>query len=134
MLSAQSLDDKIERVMELSGASRNFITGVDRMIDVQRQNPAYEALGDAFWDEFQEEVRATGFKSLLPGLIQVYKDNYTEEEIDHLLAYFEDPVTQSITAKNPAVMQQSMTVGSEWGQELAVKITDRLAEAMEEKH
>ncbi|MEM1359178.1 MAG: DUF2059 domain-containing protein, partial [Bacteroidota bacterium] len=91
-------------------------------------------LSATFWEEFTEEIHATGYADLKPKLIQVYLDNYTEAEIDHQLAYFSHPMTKAITAKQPVVMQASMQVGQAWGQAIGTKIVDRLTKAMEDRN
>jgi hypothetical protein len=59
-------------------------------------------------------------------MIEIYRTNMTEEEIDHQIAYFSDPLTQQIVAKQPTIMQQSMAVGAAWGKKVSEKINSRL--------
>lgn len=129
------LNAKIERLLVLSGAEAQFNTAIDQMVEIQKQNPAYSGvLADEFWDEFTEEVHQTGFDKLRPKMVTIYRDNYTVEEIDHQITYFSDPMTQAIVAKQGAVMQQSMRVGAQWGQEISQEIVTRLQEAVEDKN
>ncbi|TXF88334.1 DUF2059 domain-containing protein [Neolewinella aurantiaca] len=133
--SDSDLDAKITELLKLSGAEAQFSTIIDQMLDMQKMNPLYsDALSKDFWDEFTKEVHQTGYKSLLPDMIQLYKEHFTEEELDHQIAYMSNPLTQKIVAKQPALMQASMSVGAEWGQEIAAKITDKLQQALEERN
>jgi len=46
--------------------------------------------------------------SLKPMYIQIYQANFTQEEIDGLVAFYSSPAGQAFVNKMPAVMQQSM--------------------------
>jgi hypothetical protein len=130
-LSAQttdSLDAKIVRLLELSGAEAQFLSAVDGMLNVQRQNLPEGAVDDEFWDEFSKEIRETGYADLRPLMVEIYRINMTEEEIDHQIAYYGHPLTQEIVKKQPVIVQQSMAVGAEWGRQLSQKIITRLQE------
>lgn len=129
-LTAQtdSLDAKIVRLLELSGAEQQFIGAADNMMALQRQQASYASIPDEWWEEFTRKVHEEAWNDLAPKLAGVYREVYTEAEIDHQLAYLSDPVTQEIVAKQPAVMQQSMQIGAEWGQQLAMSISERLQE------
>jgi len=48
-------------------------------------------------------------------------------------AYLGSPVTQGIIAKQPKLVQESMTIGTEWGRALGEKIALKLQRAMEEE-
>jgi hypothetical protein len=47
--------------------------------------------------------------SLEPLYIQIYRESFTQEEINGMLAFYETPVGQALIKKMPAVMQKSMT-------------------------
>lgn len=130
-----ALNAKITKLMKLSGAEAQFTSVIDQIIGMQKQNPLYnEVLPSAFWDEFAKEIHETGFSSLLPEMIELYKQHFTEKELDHQIAYLGNPLTQQIVAKQPALMQSSMAVGAEWGQALGEKISTKLQQAVEERN
>ena len=128
-VSAQqdSLDAKIERLLTLSGAEQNFLSAVENMLTMQRQQ-AGSGLPDEWFDEFSEEIRAEGWQQIAPKLMEIYRSNLTEEQIDHQLAYLADPITQQIVAKQPLIMQQSMAAGQEWGMTMGTRINQRIEE------
>lgn len=47
--------------------------------------------------------------SLEPLYVQIYRESFTQEEINGMLAFYETPVGQALIKKMPAVMQKSMT-------------------------
>jgi hypothetical protein len=46
--------------------------------------------------------------SVKPLYIQIYQENFSQEEIDGLVAFYDSPVGRTTIEKLPAVMQQSM--------------------------
>jgi len=129
-----TLNAKIELLMKLSGSEKMFTTAIDQMIDMQKKNPAYrDILPAEFWDDFSAETHATGYESLKPGMVALYKKYLTEEEIDHQIEYLGSPITQRIIAKQPELVQESMAIGAEWGKELGERIALKLQQAVEEE-
>ncbi len=136
-LSAQDtvLVQKVKQLLELSGAKAQFETALDGMLTTYQQNPAMtEGLPDDFWGQFSEKAKSSAFSDLLGRLVTIYQEHYTEEELDHQIAYLQSPLTQRIVAKQPQLMQESMAVGAAWGQELGEKIAQQIMEAKEKKN
>lgn len=122
------LDAKIERLLTLSGSEQQFISAIDNMIEMQRGASPMAEASDESVDLFVQEVHKSGWSDIKPKLVEIYRNNFTEEEIDHQIAYLEDPMTQRIVAKQGTVMQQSMQAGQAWGQRMGAKIAERLQE------
>ena len=127
-------DAKIVRLLEVSGARDQFLGAIDNIIAMQRQATTSEQIPADFWDAFSQEVHEEGWNEIQPRLLDIYRRNYTEEEIDYQIAYFENPIAQQIVAKQGVIMQESMAVGSIWGQAMGNKISKKLSEAMKDKN
>jgi hypothetical protein len=136
-LSAQdpALVKKVEQLLELSGTKAQFETALDGMLDTYKQNPAMkEGLPGEFWDTFSQEAKVNAFDDLMGQMVTLYLEHYNEEELDHQIAYMKSPITQKIVAKQPMIMQESIAIGSKWGQELGEKIARKIMEAKEGKN
>jgi hypothetical protein len=136
-LSAQdpALVQKVEQLLELSGTKAQFETALDGMLDAYKQNPLMmEGLPDDFWDKFSTEAKSTAFDDLLEQMVTLYLNHYTEEELDHQIAYMKSPITQGIVAKQPLLMKESMAIGSIWGQKLGEKIGRQIMDAKEDRN
>lgn len=46
---------------------------------------------------------------LKPMYVQIYRDNFTQEEINGLIAFYDSPAGRAFVTKMPVVMQQSMS-------------------------
>ena len=131
MAQADSLQAKIAHLMEVSGAEQQFIFSAISMIEMQEEDAAFDVIPDAWWSKFKDKVRNEGWSNLLPSLVQIYRDNYSEEEIDYLIAYHTHPLSQRIAEKLPTVQRLSMEAGSAWGEKIAQELLEKLEETSE---
>lgn len=69
----------------------------------------------------------------LDAAAQLYAKNYSEEELDALVAFYESPAGQSILKKQPQVMAQAMQLGQAWGRQVALEALRKAAPAFKEK-
>ncbi len=121
-----SLQAKIIHLLEVSGAEAQFISSAVSMIEMQQQNEAFAEIPASWWSTFVERVRTDGWNDIAPSLVEIYRANYTEAEIDYMIEYHTNPLTQSIGAKASAVQQESMLVGQAWGDKIAGQLADQL--------
>lgn len=129
-----SIDDKIKRLMEVTGGKKSFDVVIENMVELQKES-FYEIFGDyssnEFFDEFKKEVQEEGFNDIVELLIPVYKKYITEEELDAVIKFYESDAGKSFIEKQPIIVQESMTIGAEWGEQLAIKIQDKMANSKE---
>ena len=118
-------DNKIREYISLSGGQENFEVVVEQMIDMYKSMEIMENADD-FWDTFSREIKDESMDKLVDMLIPIYKKYTTEEEIDAGIAYFKTPLGKSLISKNPEIMKESMSAGMIWGQEIGVKIMEKM--------
>ena len=61
-------------------------------------------------------------------IIPIYSRHLTHEDIKGLIVFYESPLGRKMTALLPAIAQESMQVGEQWGIEVAQKVQKRLEE------
>jgi len=52
-----------------------------------------------------------GWKTMEPAYIEIYARNFTEEQIDDLIAFYKTPTGQVMLAKTPDIARESMQAG-----------------------
>ncbi|MBN9383186.1 MAG: DUF2059 domain-containing protein [Chitinophagaceae bacterium] len=111
----------IRKIMALTGSGKLGIQVMQNMINTFKTG--YPNVDPSFWDDFMKEVSP---EDLVNMVIPVYDRNFTDEEIDGMLAFYSSPVGQKVLAKLPVVLQESMEAGQSWGAEISKKIIQRL--------
>ncbi|MFY9310511.1 MAG: DUF2059 domain-containing protein [Bacteroidia bacterium] len=113
--------DKIKKMLELTGSANLGVQVAKQMINTFKQS--YSSVGDAFWDDFEKEIKA---EDLMDLIIPIYDKHYTEEDIDQLIAFYNSPIGKKMTENLPIIMQESMAAGQTWGSKIAEKAIERL--------
>jgi len=95
---------------EISPAKRQRLQGMQRqMMQILREEMA--------WEKIQPIYR------------QIYKESFTQEEIDGMLAFYRSPVGQAMLQKMPQVMERSMQISRE---RLLPRVTQRMTQLLSE--
>ncbi len=68
------------------------------------------------------------WSDLEPAMVKIYQDNFPQEDINGLIAFYKTPLGKTTIEKMPVVMQQSMAVG----QNAMLKIMPELTEEMKD--
>lgn len=109
------IDDLLARTKAVDLA----LQSMEGSIGAQRvANPRIPAV---FWDRFIARAKAERgeFESLIAG---VWDRHFTAAELRQLLAFYDTPVGRKTLEVQPAIAQESMVAGQQWGQRLGMKI------------
>jgi hypothetical protein len=63
-----------------------------------------------------------GWELLEPKFMQIYRDSFTQEEVDGMIVFYQSPSGQAVIKKMPVVMQQAITMSQSMIQALAPKM------------
>jgi uncharacterized protein len=122
---------EIERLLETTGAlamgqqvSNFFITHMAQAIKKQNPNVPQHVI-DALPEEVNAVVRESlpFFKEML---IPLYDKYFSLDELRGLNAFYATPVGKKAISVMPALLQESMTLGSQWGQAMEPRINQRI--------
>jgi hypothetical protein len=87
-----------------------------------------------FWTEFgrqlREEMKPEDLTELV---IPIYQRHFTADEMRQLVAFYETPLGRKVATELPAVQQEAMEAGGEWGQKMGQRIGREVAQRMREK-
>ncbi|MEO1627036.1 MAG: DUF2059 domain-containing protein [Bacteroidota bacterium] len=121
---------KVKKMMELSGAMESFEISVKNIVQLQRES--YEdVLSEAFFTELERKFLDSGLEKLIPKLIPIYREHLTEEDLDAVIAFHESEVGVKLRQKNPLILNGAMTVGAEWGRDIAMEVFDAIENSSE---
>ena len=81
---------------------------------------------DEEWAKIKEDVFDAEIQKLEKQLIPVYKKNFTHEDVKAIIAFYESEAGKNLAAKTPAITQESMIIGQQWGINLGIAIQDYL--------
>jgi hypothetical protein len=125
---AASLDRDIHRLLELSGSAKLAQQMIAAMIPAFKQMAPDASAG--FWDEFAKEVDP---QELVEMIVPIYKQHLSHDDVRGAIAFYESPAGQHLVANQPAILQDSMAAGQQWGQKLAQRAMEKVKQA-KDKH
>jgi hypothetical protein len=79
-----------------------------------------------FWDEFAKEVDP---QELIEMIVPIYKKHLSHDDIRASIAFYESPAGRHLVANQPAILQDSMAVGQQWGQRLSQRAMAKVKQA-----
>ena len=104
---------EIEKLLQLTGMTNLVDQMKAQMIASMRQNEPQAPA--EFWDKFSAKMDS---RQLIEKIIPIYDKYYSVEDLQALNTFYASPVGQKVIKTLPNVMQESMRVGQEWGNEI----------------
>ncbi|MGH0034677.1 MAG: DUF2059 domain-containing protein [Myxococcota bacterium] len=121
--AAPSKHEVIREYLEVSG-SLDLGEQLARTLMAQMR-PMFPDVPEETWAELQGSFDPRD-PELVEMMVDVFDRHFTLEEVEALRDFYATPVGQSIVAKMPAAMQESMAGGQQWGWNLAQDLIERL--------
>lgn len=111
----------IRRMMEMTGAAKIGFQVMDQMM--VHLKPLAPEVPESVWEEV-----VAGFDpdEMIELVIPIYERHFTHDEIKELIAFYESRLGKKLIEKLPHIMQESMSVGEQWGQDIAEKVIKKL--------
>jgi hypothetical protein len=80
---------------------------------------------EVFWQRLREKIDTDELVNLV---VPVYSKYFSHEEINALIAFYSTRLGEKITTTMPAVVQECMVIGQQWGVRLAQQVEADLRE------
>lgn len=119
--SATTPEELARKLIELTGGGSLGKQVMGQMLDMFRtSNPS---LPDEFWTEVMASVDEDELVDLA---VPIYVKNLTVDEMQAAIAFYSTPHGRSLVSKLPVIMQESMTAGQKWGEQLGRQIYEKI--------
>ncbi len=113
----------IRKLLEVTGSAKLGQQVLAQMMNTFRStNPK---VPDEFWDQVLKEFDAG---TMIDLVVPIYEKHLTHDDIRGMLAFYQSPLGQKLIAVTPAITQESMQAGQQWGLGIAQRIQQRLEE------
>ena len=111
----------IRQLMEVTGAAKMGNQMITTIAASYKQN--FPDVPAEFWDSFIKEADMT---QLMEHIIPIYAEQFTDDDIQQMLAFYQTPIGKKMIEKMPIILQQSMQLGGQWGRQLSEKVLEKL--------
>ncbi|WP_276497675.1 DUF2059 domain-containing protein [Pontibacter litorisediminis] len=111
----------IRELLRLTKAGELGMQAINTSMEtVRRTNTSVPA---ELWDEFEKSFTVEDLVNLT---VPIYDKHFTHQEIKDLIALYNTPLGQKLLDKMPVIMQESMLKGQQYGQEVAMRVIQRM--------
>ena len=111
----------IRTLIEVTGAGEAGVKMMQDMIASMRE--VLPDVPEEYWTRFAAKVDPDGLIQLC---IPIYAKHFAHEEVKQLLEFYRTPLGQKLITALPAVAEEAMAVGQQWGESLAAQVLQEL--------
>ena len=122
VLAEPATTESVEKLMNITGAQNRGEMMLGQMLPALKQS--IPDASEEFWQDVTAEMN---IEELMQSIVPVYQQHLTEEDLQDILAFYETPAGKNLLKSQPAIMQQSMQIGQQWGQQVFVKVMQKHA-------
>lgn len=117
---------KIKRMFEVSGSEQIFKTSIKSMFDIIKKQKSQ--VPEDVLKEYESQFLNTSLDDLVKMFVPIYQKYLTGEEVDQLIAFYQSPIGKKFAGVTPAITQESMLAGQQWGMQVFQNIQTKLKE------
>jgi hypothetical protein len=115
--SAESVD-QLMTLTNVDGMIQNLYGQMDQMMFSMAQNMGIQPSEQALFDDYMTKLSALirseiTWDKLKEPVLAIYVDNFTQQEVNDMVAFFKTESGQSMVRKMPHVMQQNMQLSQQ---------------------
>jgi len=114
------------RLLTVMGSAKLAVQSMEAMLPAQKA--ALPQVPAAFWDAFLSRARHDT-TALAEMLVPIYAAHFTRGELEGLIAFYQTPLGAKVARVQPAITQESIEAGRNWGATIGREIGDSLAQA-----
>ncbi|MDO9154389.1 MAG: DUF2059 domain-containing protein [Paludibacter sp.] len=113
----------LKKMFMVSGSNETYKVAIKQMISMYKTE---SSLSPEKLKNLEDEMMKTSMKELTDLLIPIYQKYITISDINEMIKFYESPVGKKFANNNPAITQESMKIGQQWGMKIAGQIQNKL--------
>jgi hypothetical protein len=114
--AAKKKEATIRELLQVTGAAKLGTQMIDQMGAAlgKQMGPDFTE----YWKEFSSKVNVDDLENLI---VPIYAKHFETSDLEEMIRFNKTPVGQKVIRETPALVQESMAAGMEWGQALGKK-------------
>jgi len=120
VFAQEASTESVKNLMKRSGAAEMGIQMMNQMLPaLKRMIPDAP---EEFWVDMMKEINAD---AIIDQVIPIYQKHLTQKDVLAITEFFNTEAGKKLVSTQPQIMQESMIVGQQWGQETAMKVMEK---------
>jgi hypothetical protein len=100
---------------------------------LEKANPEKGAVIRSILEEYVLPEMRSSIPDAVDDIAEVYARNFTQDELNEVIAFYKTPVGQKFLDRMPGIMNELNAIGQAWGQRIAIKALRDLAPKFKER-
>jgi len=117
---AQTYDQDITKLLQVSGTTQTMEQAMNTMFS-QMESIIPPNVSNKFKQKMKDSVG-----EMMTEFIPIYKKYFSQDEIKELIRFYESPIGRKMVANQPAMMEESMSIGNKYGETLMKEIMQEM--------
>lgn len=113
----------LKKMFEVSGTQEAYKSAVRQMFVMFKQN---KNVPEEIWADLEKEFLLASMDELVDMLTPVYEKHLTNADLKKVIEFYQTPIGVKFAQKSPAIMQESMQVGQQWGMKIGESFQQKL--------
>ncbi len=121
--------DQLVNIMDMDSMVENMYSQMELMMQNMATELGVKAEEQTIFDEYYNKMTLLlkedmSWQKMKPFVIDIYRRNFSEKEIDDMLAFYGTETGQALLQKMPTVMQESMIMSQALAQQTLPKLQE----------
>lgn len=112
--------ESVKNLMIKTGAGNMSIQMMNQMLPALKQ--MLPDAPDKFWQDFMSQVDGDDIINMT---VPIYQKYLSQSDIDAINKFYNSPAGKKMIEVQPSIMQESMMVGQQWGQKIALDVMNK---------
>lgn len=113
----------LKKMFLVSGSNETYKMAIKQMISMYKSQ---STLSPEKLKSLEDEMLKTSMKDLTDMLVPIYQKYMTISDINEMIKFYESPVGKKFAKNSPAITQESMKIGQEWGMKIGQELKNKL--------
>lgn len=117
--------ETLYKMLDKSGGLESVRLMIPQLVNMMKQQAASQP--DSFWEDFTKRWTKQFIDKMVEGITPIYQKHLTLKDLEDILAFYNTPAGQKLSASTPAVAKEVMPIGQQLGTEIGRQMQNEIA-------
>ncbi|ADV42819.1 DUF2059 domain-containing protein [Bacteroides helcogenes] len=117
--------ETLYKMMDKSGGLEAVKQMVPQLVGMMKQQAASQP--DSFWEDFTKRWTKQFIDKMVERYAPIYQKYLTQGDLEAILAFYDTPVGQKMSAATPPITKEGMQMGQQLGMEIGQQMQSEIA-------
>lgn len=117
--------ETLYKMLDKSGGLESVRLMIPQLVNMMKQQAASQP--DSFWEDFTKRWTQQFIDKMVEGITPIYQKLLTLKDLEDILAFYDTPAGQKLSASTPVMAKEVMPIGQQIGTEIGQQMQNEIA-------